>query len=137
MNYVVSPYMDVSSGVCSMCFFSDEISDNKKEIKWKSEIKKNYIHCTNPVTIASRVFILLYHTVTHWSIPRVSQSTVTHLILLPPSHNTRDFKFLLVMFDHLSYLIFFEIIIYFICYLFYYLQYFKHNFLVFIFVKKN
>ena len=48
-----------------------------------------------------------------------------------------DFEFLLVTFDHSSYSKNFEIIIYFICDLLYYLQYFKHNFLFFIFAKKN
>ncbi len=59
------------------------------------------------------------------------------LKLLHPSHNIRDFEFLLVTFDNSSYSKFFEIIIYFICDLLYYLQYFKHNFLFFIFAKKN
>ena len=62
--------------------------------------------------------------------------TVDYL-LLPPSHNIRDFEFLLATFDHSSYSKFFEIIIYFICDLLYYLQYFKHNFSFFIFAKKN
>ena len=57
--------------------------------------------------------------------------------ILPPSHNIRDFEFLLATFDHSSYSKNFEIINYFICDLLYYLQYFKHNFLFFIFAKKN
>jgi hypothetical protein len=56
--------------------------------------------------------------------------------ILPQFHNIRDFEFLLVTFDHSSYSKFFEIIIYFICDLLYYLQYFKHNFSFFIFAKK-
>ena len=40
------------------------------------------------------------------------------------------------MFNHSFYLNFFKIIIYFICDLFYYPQYFKHNFSFFIFAKK-
>jgi hypothetical protein len=57
--------------------------------------------------------------------------------LLPLSHNIRDFELLLATFDRSSYSIFFKIIIYFICNLLYYLQYFKRNFSFFIFVKKN
>ena len=59
------------------------------------------------------------------------------MYILPPSHNIKDFKFLLATFDHSSYLKKFEIIIYFICDFLYYLQYFKHNFSFFIFTKKN
>ncbi|BAS77373.1 Os02g0188201 [Oryza sativa Japonica Group] len=59
-----------------------------------------------------------------------------HCNLLPPSHNIRDFEFLLATFDHSSYSNFFKNIIIFICDLLYYLQYFKHNFSFFIFVKK-
>mgnify|MGYP003702803697 CR=1 FL=1 len=47
----------------------------------------------------------------------------------------RDFEFLFATFDHSSYSNFFEIIIYFICDLLYYLQYFKHNF--FLYLKKK
>ena len=54
--------------------------------------------------------------------------------LLPPSHNIRDFKFLLTLFDHSYYSKIFEIIIY-LFYLLYYLKYFKHNFLFFIFTQ--
>ena len=57
-------------------------------------------------------------------------------VVLPPSHNIRDFEFLLATSDHSSYSKFFEIIIYFFCDLFYYPQYFKHNFSFFIFAKK-
>ena len=57
--------------------------------------------------------------------------------ILPPSYNIRDSEFLFATFDHSSYSNFFEIIIYFICDLLYYLQYFKHNFSFFIFAKKN
>ena len=57
-------------------------------------------------------------------------------LLLPPSQNIRDFEFFLATFDHSSYSKFFKIIIYFICDLLYYLQYFKHNFSFFIFAKK-
>jgi hypothetical protein len=64
-------------------------------------------------------------------------STISTILVLPPSHNIRDFEFLLAMFDYSSYLKNFKIIIYFICDLLYYLPYFKHNFSFFIFAKKN
>ena len=54
--------------------------------------------------------------------------------LLPPSHNIRDFEFLLALFDHLSYSKNFEIIIIFFD-LLYYPKYFKHNFSFFIFTQ--
>ena len=57
-------------------------------------------------------------------------------VLLPPSHNIRDFEFLLATFDHSSYSKNFEIINYFIYDLLYYLQYFKHNFSFFYICKK-
>ena len=50
------------------------------------------------------------------------------VMLLPPSHNIRDFEFLFATFDHSSYSKFFKIIIYFIYDLLYYLRYFKQNF---------
>jgi hypothetical protein len=52
--------------------------------------------------------------------------------VLPPSHNIRDFEFSLVTFDHSSYLIFFKIIIYFICDLLYYPHYLSITFRFFI-----
>ncbi len=67
----------------------------------------------------------------------ISKVFFSHMYILPPSHNIKDFKFLLATFDHSSYLKKFEIIIYFICDFLYYLQYFKHNFSFFIFTKKN
>jgi uncharacterized circularly permuted ATP-grasp superfamily protein len=54
----------------------------------------------------------------------------------PLSYNISDFEFLFVTFDHLFYLKFFKIIIYFICDLLYYLPYLKHKFSFFIFAKK-
>jgi len=51
-------------------------------------------------------------------------------------HNhSRSFDILLTPFDHSSYLKKFRIIIYFICDLLYYPNYFKHNFLFFIFAQ--
>lgn len=62
--------------------------------------------------------------------------TLYYYVLFPPSHNIRNFEFLLATFDHSSYLKKIRIIIYFICDLLYYLPYFKYNFSLFIFAKK-
>mgnify|MGYP003702590603 CR=1 FL=1 len=66
----------------------------------------------------------------------LSNFIILKKILLPPSHNIRDFEVFLATFDHSSHSQFFEIIIYFICDFLYYLQYFKHSFSFFIFAKK-
>ena len=65
-----------------------------------------------------------------------STSIIRGKVIVPLSYNIRDFKILLVMFDHSSYSKNFKIIIYFICDLLYYLQYFEYNFSFFIFAKK-
>ena len=57
------------------------------------------------------------------------------ILMIPSSHNIMHFNFLLVLFDHFSYLKNFEIIVYFICNLLYYTKYVKHNFSFFIFVQ--
>ena len=49
---------------------------------------------------------------------------------------SRDFEFLVALFDHSSYSKNFRIIVYFLCGLLYYPKYFKNNFSFCIFVKK-